>query len=91
MRFLVVAAEVRDGAGQDVAPGALFLRHVRQGVRRGRLPREGGARLLPRRLLRRLRAQVPRLQARHPEQLRHGARQPLAPRVLRVPGDWALL
>ena len=34
-------AEMRDGAGTDVAPGLLLLRPVRLPIRRGRLPREG--------------------------------------------------
>jgi len=69
-----------------VAHGTLFLRSVRQTVRRGGIPRTGGPPVLPGRLLRHVRAQVRRLQPAHNGELRVGPVRPMAFQLLRVQG-----
>lgn len=79
---------MRDGAGEDVAHGALLLRAVRPAVRGGRVPRARGQALLPRRLLRHVRAQVRRLQQAHHGELHLGAQHAVAPGLLRLQGAY---
>lgn len=80
--------EMRDGAGHDLAPGALLLRPMREHVRRRRLPREGREAVLPRRLLQHVRAQVWRLQRAHHGQLHLRPQRTVAPGVLRLQGKY---
>lgn len=77
---------MRHCPGKDVAHGTLFLRPVRQTVRRGRVPREGGPSLLQGRLLRHVRAQVRRVQPAHNGKLRVSTVRPMAFQLLRVQG-----
>lgn len=83
-RFAV--SEMCDGPGEDVAHGTLFLRPVRQTVRRGRVPRERGPSLLQGRLLRHVRSQVRRMQSANNGKLRLGPIRPMAFQLLRVQG-----
>ncbi|CAB3359740.1 Hypothetical predicted protein [Cloeon dipterum] len=79
-------AEMRDRTGQNLAHGALFLRAVRQAVRRRGIPREGRQALLQGRLLRHVRAQVRRMQPGHHGELHFGAQHAVASRLLCLQG-----
>lgn len=82
---LCTVAEMRDGPGEDLAHGALFLRPVRQTVRRGWVPRAGRPPVLPGRLLRHVRAQVRRMHAAHNGELRVGPVHAVALHLFRLP------
>ncbi|XP_075268477.1 transforming growth factor beta-1-induced transcript 1 protein isoform X2 [Opisthocomus hoazin] len=75
-----------DGAGQELAPGALLLRQVWAALRRRGVPGEGWPAVLPPGLRRALLQPVPGLRAAHPGGLHRRPRGAVAPRVLRLPG-----
>lgn len=85
-----VPAEMRDGPGQDMAHGTLFLRAVRQTVRRRRFPRTGRPAVLPGRLLRHVRPEMRGMLPAHNGELRVGPVHPMAFQLLRVPGKRAV-
>lgn len=78
--------EMCNSLGEDVAHGTLFLRPMRQTVRRGRVPRAGGTAVLSGRLLRHVRAQMRRMQSSHNGELCVGTVHSMAFQLLRVQG-----
>lgn len=79
---------MRNSSREDLAHRALLLRAMRAAVRRGWLPRARREALLPRRLLRHVRAQVRRLQQAHHGELYLRAQHTVAPRLLRMQGQY---
>lgn len=87
MTIYCMHTEMRDGPGENVAHGTLFLRPVRQTIRRRRIPRAGGTPVLSGRLLRHVRAQMRRMQSAHNGELRVGTVHPMAFQLFRVQGE----
>lgn len=84
--FLFFLLEMRDGPGEDMAHGTLFLRPMRQTVWRGGIPRAGRPSLLPGRLLRHVRSQMRRMQPTDNGKLRVCTIHPMAFHLFRLPG-----
>lgn len=83
-------SEMRDGPGENVAHGTLFLCPVRQTVRRGGIPRARRSPVLSGRLLRHVRSQVRRMQSAHNGKLRVCPINAMAFQLFRVQGKGPL-
>jgi hypothetical protein len=82
----VLVLEMCDGLGEDMAHGTLFLRPMRQTIRRGRIPRAGGTPVLQGRLLRHVRSQVRWMHSANNRELRFGLIHSVAFKLFRLQG-----